>query len=121
MPASTINPVDTTLPNGIRLIVVPQQVSRTVVVSGSIDSNEAMQAPPGKDGVAGITSELLPFGTTTYGRLALTEQLDAISGEVTAGTDFSLTALSKDFDRGVQLLADEELHPAFPAVGLRGR
>jgi zinc protease len=117
VPASTINPVDTTLPNGIRLIVVPQQVSRTVVVSGSIDSNEAMQAPSGKDGVAGITSELLPFGTTTYSRLALREQLDAISGEVTAGTDFSLTALSKDFDRGVQLLADEELHPAFPGSG----
>jgi zinc protease len=117
VPASTINPVDTTLSNGIRLIVVQQQVSRTVVVSGSIDTNEAMQAPPGEDGVADITSELLPFGTTTYSRLALREQLDAISAEVTAGTDFSLTALSKDFDRGVQLLADEELHPAFPASG----
>ncbi len=117
VPASTINPVDTTLPNGIRLIVVPEHVSRTVVVSGSIDTNEAMQAPPGKDGVADVTSGLLPFGTTTYNRLALREQLDAISAEVTAGTDFSLTALSKDFDRGVQLLADEELHPAFPASG----
>ena len=117
VPASTINPVDTTLPNGIRLIVVPEHVSRTVVVSGSIDTNEAMQAPPGKDGVADVTSGLLPFGTTTYNRLALREQLDAISAEVTAGTDFSLTSLSKDFDRGVQLLADEELHPAFPASG----
>ncbi|MGA9945334.1 MAG: pitrilysin family protein [Candidatus Cybelea sp.] len=117
VPASTINPVDTTLPNGIRLIVVPERVSRTVVVSGSIDTNEAMQAPLGKDGVADVTSGLLPFGTTTYNRLALREQLDAISAEVTAGTDFSLTALSKDFDRGVQLLADEELHPAFPASG----
>ncbi len=117
VPASTINPVDTTLPNGIRLIVVPERVSRTVVVSGSIDTNEAMQAPPGKDGVADVTSGLLPFGTTTYNRLALREQLDAISAEVTAGTDFSLTALSKDFDRGVQLLADEELHPVFPASG----
>ena len=117
VPASTINPVDTTLPNGIRLIVVPQRVSRTVVVSGSIDSNEAMQAPAGKDGIADVTAGLLPFGTTTYNRLALRKQLDAISAEVTAGTEFSLTALSKDFDRGVQLLADEELHPAFPAPG----
>ena len=117
VPASTLNPVDTTLPNGIRLIVVPQQVSRTVVVSGSIDSDEAMQAPPGKDGVAAIASELLSFGTTTYSRLALRAQLDAITADVTAGTHFSLTALSKDFDRGVALLADEELHPAFPAAG----
>ncbi|HZY97675.1 MAG TPA: pitrilysin family protein [Candidatus Cybelea sp.] len=117
VPASTINPVDTTLPNGIRLIVVQQKVSRTVVVRGSIDTNEAMQAAPGKDGVADLTSGLLPFGTTTYDRLALRTQLDAISAETTAGTEFSLTALSKDFDRGVQLLADEELHPAFPASG----
>jgi zinc protease len=117
VPASTVNPVDRTLRNGVRLIVVPQQVSRTVVVSGAIDSNEAMQAPPGKDGVAAITTGLLPFGTTTYSRLALRAQLDAISAEVSAGTEFSLTALSKDFERGVQLLADEELHPAFPASG----
>jgi zinc protease len=117
VPASTINPVETTLANGIRLIVVPERVSRTVVVSGSIDSNEAIQSPSGKDGVADITDGLLPFGTTTYDRLALRMQLDAISAEVSAGTTFSLTALSKDFDRGVQLLADEELHPAFPAAG----
>ncbi|MDP9023908.1 MAG: insulinase family protein, partial [Candidatus Eremiobacteraeota bacterium] len=31
------------------------------------------------------------------------------------GTQFSLTTPSSQFDRGVQLLADEELHPAFPA------
>ncbi|MBV8148256.1 MAG: insulinase family protein [Candidatus Eremiobacteraeota bacterium] len=117
VPASTINPIDATLANGIRLIVVPQKVSHTVVVSGSIDSNEAIQAPPGKDGIADVTAGLLPFGTRTYDRLALRAQLDAISAEVTAGTRFSLTALSKDFDRGVQLLADEELQPAFPAAG----
>jgi len=117
VPASTINPIDATLPNGTRLIVVPQKVSRTVVVSGSIDTNEAIQAPAGKDGIADITSGLLPFGTTSRGRLALRAALDAISAEVTAGTQFSLTALSKDFDRGVAILADEELHPAFPASG----
>jgi zinc protease len=117
VPASTINPLDAVLPDGVRLIVVPQKVSRTVVVSGSIDTNEAMQAPPGKEGIADITSGLLPFGTASHSRLALRAALDAISAEVTAGTQFSLTALSKDFDRGMQILAEEELHPAFPASG----
>jgi zinc protease len=116
VPASTINPADMTLANGIRLIVVPQHVSKTVVVSGSINSNEAMQAPAGKDGVGDLTSGLLPFGTTTYSRLELRAELDKIAAEVTAGTAFSLTALSQDFDRGVQLLADEELHPALPVT-----
>jgi len=40
-------------------------------------------------------------------------ELDKISATVSAGTDFGVEVLSKDFDRGVQLLADDELHPAF--------
>jgi len=116
VPASTISPVDIVLSNGIRLIVVPEHVSNTVVVRGSINSREAMQAPPGKDGIGEVTSGLLPFGTTTLDRLALRGQLDTIAAEVTAGTTFSLTTLAQNFDRGVALLADEELHPAFPAA-----
>ncbi len=117
VPAATINPQDSRLSNGIRLIVVPEHVSHTVVVSGSIDSREAIQAPKAKDGIAKVTSGLLPFGTTSLDRIALRGELDKIAGEVTAGTTFSLTTLSQNFDRGVALLAEEELHPAFPAGG----
>ncbi len=117
VPASTTAPVDGMLSNGIRVIVVPEHISHTVVVSGSIASRESIQAPAGKDGVADITSGLLPFGTTTFDRLALRTELDKIAAEITAGTAFSLTSLSQNFDRGVALLADEELHPAFPAAG----
>ncbi|MBC5824799.1 MAG: insulinase family protein, partial [Candidatus Eremiobacteraeota bacterium] len=104
VPASTTAPVDSMLSNGIRLIVVPEHVSRTVVVSGSIDSSEAVQAPAGKDGIADVTSGLLPFGTTTLDRIALRSELDNIAAEVNAGTAFSLTSLSQNFDRGVALL-----------------
>jgi zinc protease len=116
VPSPAYVPVDTTLSNGIRLIVVPQKVSQTVVVHGSIETNEGIQAPAGLDGVADITANLLPYGTTTYDRLGLRAELDKIAAEVQAGTTFSLTARSQDFDRGVELLADEELHPAFPAT-----
>lgn len=115
-PAATVAPVDDTLPNGMRLIVVPQRVSNTVVVTGRIASLEALQAPAGLDGVADMTSKLLPFGTTTYDRLGLRRELDKISADVTAGTSFSLQTLSDNFERGVELLADEQLHPAFPAA-----
>ncbi len=115
VPTQTLAPVDMTLSNGMRLIVVPEHVSHTVVVSGSILSNETIQAPKDVQGVADITAQLLPFGTTTYNRLELRKQLDDIAADVDAGTAFSLTALSNEFDRGVALLADEELHPAFPA------
>ena len=115
VPAAAAAPVDSRLSNGMRLIVVPQYVSKTVVVHGAIASNEGLQAPRGIDGVAAITANLLPFGTTTYDRLALRGQLDDIAADVKAGTTFSLTALAQNFDRGVALLADEELHPSFPS------
>ncbi len=115
VPERTISPVSMTLSNGIRLIVQTERVTKTVEVHGSVLSDEAIQAPAGKQGVANVVAGLFPFGTTTYDRLQLREQLDAIAAEVSAGTDFSLRVLSSDFDRGVQLLADEELHPAFPS------
>jgi len=114
VPAQTVQPVDMRLSNGMRLIVVPEHVTKTVEVHGSILSNEAIQAPPDKLGVADIVAGLFQFGTTTYNRIQLREQLDRIAAEAQAGTDFSLRVLSDKFDRGVQLLADEELHPAFP-------
>ncbi len=114
VPAETLHPVAMTLSNGMHLIVQPEHVTKTIEVHGTIRSNEAIQAPPGKLGVGDIVVGLFPFGTTTYSRIQLREQLDAIAAEATAGTDFSLRVLSNKFDRGVQLLADEELHPAFP-------
>lgn len=115
VPAQTVNPVSVTLSNGMHLIVVPEHVTKTVEVHGTVNSNEAIQAPSDEQGVAGIVTELFPFGTAQYSRIQLREQLDAIAADVQAGTDFSLKVLSDKFDRGVELLADEELHPAFPA------
>ncbi|MFN2527974.1 MAG: M16 family metallopeptidase [Candidatus Baltobacteraceae bacterium] len=114
VPNPTIDPVTSLLPNGIRLIVQPEHVTHTVVVRGSVLSNEAIQAPLAKLGVGDIAAGLFPFGTTTYTRIALRQELDKIAADVTAGPNFSLDVLSNQLDRGMQLLADEELHPAFP-------
>lgn len=114
VPQNTLHPVEMTLSNGMHLIVQPENVTKTVEVHGTIQSNEAVQAPPAKLGVGDMVAGLFPFGTTDYSRIQLREQLDAIAADANAGTDFSLRVLSDKFDRGVQLLADEELHPAFP-------
>jgi zinc protease len=44
--------------------------------------------------------------------MSFQEELDQIGASERAGTDFQLQTLSQDFDRGVSLLADNELHPA---------
>ena len=115
VPNKTLDPTSMTLANGIRLIVQPESITPTVVVSGKIENNPFMQEPSDQRGINQITTALFPFGTTTYNRVQYQAELDKISATVGAGTNFSLSVLSKDFDRGVQLLADQELHPAFNA------
>jgi zinc protease len=56
----------------------------------------------------------LSYGTTTLDRLAFQKALDDIGAEASVGASFSLQVLDQDFDRGVQLLADNLLNPALP-------
>jgi len=50
-----------------------------------------------------VTESLLPYGTTTYGRLAYQAELDKIAANVTTGNGFNAQVLAPDFDRRVQL------------------
>ncbi len=113
-PPSRVNPFVTVLANGITLIVEPESVSDTVSVYGHIRNKPDLQAPEGKDGVDQVLSRLLSYGTTTLDRLAFQKALDEIGANESAGTDFSLQVLSQYFERGVELLADNELNPALP-------
>jgi zinc protease len=115
VPATTVHPNVQTLSNGIKLITVQSSISPTVVLSGEIRNNPDVQTPAGKDGIDSIVNGLFSYGTETYDRLAFQAELDKIAADASAGTGFSLSVLSKNFDRGVALLADDELHPAFPA------
>jgi zinc protease len=114
VPEQTVKPSLQTLPNGIKLVVVPSQISKTVVLRGQIIGNPGLQDPPGKDGIDGIVEGLFPYGTTTYDRIAYQTELDKIAANVSAGKGFGLDVVSSHFERGVSLLADDELHPAFP-------
>jgi zinc protease len=113
VPTRTLAPVDTTLSNGIRLIVQPEHVTHTVVVRGRILNNPNVQEPAGQEGVDDVATGVLAYGTSTYDRVAFQRELDKIAATTSAGTQFDLRVLSSSFDRGVQLLAQEELHPAF--------
>jgi zinc protease len=115
IPKSTLSPVDVTLSNGIRLIVQPLSISPTVTLRGQIKSEPALQTPPGQEGTSGVLQGLFNYGTTNYDRLAFQTQLDDIAADVSAGTSFSLSVPSEGFERGLELLADNLLHPALPA------
>ena len=114
IPHMTVHPADMTLPNGIRLIVQPENASPTVTLLGDIKTQDQMETPPGKDGVSDILEGLFSYGTKTLDRIAFQKALDDIAASESAGPSFSLKVLKQYFDRGVQLLADNELHPALP-------
>jgi len=114
IPKATVNPSDVTLTNGIRLIVQTEKASPTVTVLGSIKTQTQLETPPGQDGVSDVLEGLFSYGTKTLDRLAFQKALDDIAAGESAGPNFNLKVLKQYFDRGVQLLADNELNPAFP-------
>ncbi len=114
IPDLTIHPTVDTLPNGIKLIVQPESISNSVTVLGHIKNNADLETPQGQEGVSSVLDELFPYGTHTLDRIAFQKALDDIGADESAGADFSLNVLSDHFERGMELLADNELHPALP-------
>jgi zinc protease len=113
-PEKFVSVSDTTLANGIRLIVRTDSTSPTVTVMGEIQHNGDLQTPIGQEGLGDVLDGLYSYGTQNLDRLAFQKALDDIGANETAGFSFSLKVLKEDFSRGVQLLADNELHPALP-------
>jgi len=121
MPHWTLDPVKMTLANGITLIVQPTHVSKTITVVGRVDSNEDLQAPKDQEGVGKLLASLFDYGTTTLDRSAFHKALDDIAASESGGSTFSLAVPAENFDKGLQLLADNELHPALPQTAFTVR
>ena len=116
LPKSSLHPYVTRLSNGIRLIVQPTDVSDTVSVYGRIRNQPKVQESPDQEGVAEVLDGLFEYGSTHLDRLAFQKALDDIAAQESAGVEFSVQVPAAQFERAVQLLADNELHPALPSA-----
>jgi zinc protease len=114
VPAGAADVSDTTLPNGLRLIVKSDPTTSTVSVLGSVKHDFGLQTRAGEEGVSDVLNTLFSYGTRSLDRLAFSKALDDIAASESAGYSFSIAVLKADFSRGVELLADNELHPALP-------
>jgi zinc protease len=119
IPDLTIHPTQTVLPNGIKLIVQPESISNSVSVLGHIKNNADLEVPSGQEGVSSVLAQLFPYGTRSLDRIAFQKALDDVAADESAGADFSLNVLTDHFDRGVELLAENELHPALPEMAFK--
>jgi zinc protease len=119
VPKPIVDPTVTTLDNGIKLIVQPEPISGTVSVYGHVRTNPDLEVPKGKEGLAGVVAQMFDFGSQKLNRRQFQAAIDAIGATGSAGTNFSLNVLPDHFDRGVELLAANELHPAMPKRAFR--
>jgi len=114
------------LPNGVVLEMMARSgvplVGFHILVKGGMESDPADRA-----GLAGVTARLLRKGTSKRTADQFSDELDFLGGTFqtdqgfgpSSATVISAEFLKKDFDRGLDLIADAVLGPTFPESEVR--
>ncbi len=121
LPARPLNlpaPYETTLPNGLRVVIVEDK--RTPLVSYRLafrtgDARDPKELPGLSDMVAGLLTE----GTTTRASRQIADEVARLGATLSAGSNADYTtvaasALSTYADQILDLMADVALRPSFP-------
>lgn len=114
VPKKVLEPSVQVLPNGIKLIVQPQSVAKVVSLYGSIRTRDSIQEPRGQEGVGMVLDRLFDYGGGDLDRTAFQAALDAVAAQESGGSNFSLSVPAEHFERGVELLALNQLQPRTP-------
>lgn len=107
-----------TLANGLRVFVVTDREQPAVSARLVFTAAGSVNDPPGKPGVASMTSNLLDQGTATRSAQQIAQAIDFVGGSLSAsanddGTYIGVTVVKKDLNLGLDLLADVALRAAF--------
>lgn len=110
------------LSNGLEVWLVPQTELPIVSMNLVIKSGTTAD-PVGKLGIADYTSNLLDKGTKTRSAVEIANQLQSIGANMGAGagwdsTNVSMSSLTKNLDKALELYTDVILNPAFPEAEL---
>jgi zinc protease len=111
---SEVDPVVTTLPNGLHLLVQRIATNPTVFVDGIVRTSPSFD-PPGKEGLGLVTSTLMDWGSAKYDYDAQRKLGDDLAAELSFGTSFSAHGRARDFPKLLDALADDVRHPQLPA------
>lgn len=110
-------PVEKTLPNGLRVVVI--QRSEIPLVSAQLLIKSGGEVDPGNlFGVADMTASLLTKGTTTRSATQIAEQIEALGGSVGSGAGWDSSVVStgvstQRIGAAMEILADVARNPAF--------
>ncbi|MDD5088354.1 MAG: pitrilysin family protein, partial [bacterium] len=111
-----------TLANGARLFLVEKHSLPLVQINLVWKGGYALD-PPGKEGLASLTANMLDEGTTTRDALRITEDVKTLGAQLSTGSSWDgmhvgLNVLRASLDGGLELMSDVVTHPTFPAEEL---
>ena len=125
-------PVDRTLSNGLKVVILESNRTPSVSLSIPIPSSR-LHDPEGMPGVAEATAAMMMMGTTQHNARQISEALADIGATVSFGGGgggggrgggggagggegtITVSALAENFDQALGMMADILLHPTFPA------
>ena len=110
-------PVEKTLPNGLRAVVV-QRSEMPLVSSQLLIKSGGEVDPADLSGVADMTAALLTRGTTTRSATQIAEAIEALGGFINSGARWDSSVVGVDvmssrIGPAMEILADVVRHPAF--------
>src|SRR5580704_4099823 len=81
-------PIETTLPNGIHLMILEDHRFPLITAQFEIDGAGPMFEPAGQPGLASATAALLTEGTKTRTSQQVAEQIDSLGASLSASSGF---------------------------------
>lgn len=110
------------LDNGLTVLLAPNSWNRIVSVSVMIDAG-SKHDPPGREGLAYLTSQMLLAGTKEMTGPELADLIDAAGAEVgtVAREDFAeihATVTDAHFEQALAVIAEALVHPTFDRAAL---
>ncbi len=108
---------DTRLANGVRLLAVPNEETPTITIRALFNFGPRDE-PAGKAGLTALTTALMEESTGDLSTAEFSEELERIGAQLRVATGryetvITLNVLSKHLDKGIQLMLDRMLMPAF--------
>ena len=110
------------LSNGLE-VLIGERHNLPVVGLNLVVKGGGTLVPPGKEGLASFTGDLLTEGTTSRSALQLANELSELGASINGGggpesCNLSLTTLTRNLPRALDIYTDVLLHPTFPTRDL---
>ena len=110
-------PVEQTLPNGLRVIVIERRES-PLISAQLLIKNGGEVDPPELAGLADMTANLLTKGTQSRDATKIAQEIESLGGSLDSGARWdasyaTVSVMSSKIQQAMEILADVVRHPTF--------